>query len=391
MAKLSPPPPSDVWDDTIARLPGAHILQTAEWAQVKARVGWQAYHLLWCGSPQTPQLYINQWPEDIPVRAAALILQRSIALGGFSARLRVLYSPKGPLLDWEDPQLSRQVIADLQAFAKRQGAIFIKIDPDVRLSSRALASEEDISDASGRSIQEQLTAKGWIYSQDQIQFRNTALLDLTRDEDRILADMKPKTRYNIRLAERKGVTIRAGIPADYSLLYRMYAETSLRDRFAIRDEAYYQHVWHTFTRVDAPNKHTPHAQALIAEVDGAAVAALVLFLFAAKAWYLYGMSRDVHREKMPNYLLQWEAIRRAKTAGCQVYDLWGAPEVLNESDPLWGVYRFKEGLGSCLTRYLGAWDYPCQPVVYKLYTQTLPRLLNMLRRQGQARTREMVG
>jgi len=118
-------------------------------------------------------------------------------------------------------------------------------------------------------------------------------------------------------------------------------------------------------------------------VSGEPVAALFLFIFARKAWYLYGMSRQIHREKMPNYLLQWEAIRLSKSLGCQVYDLWGAPEVMDNTDPLWGVYRFKEGLGGNRIRFLGAWDYPVKPVLYKFYTQTMPGILNIMRRHGQ--------
>ena len=106
----------------------------------------------------------------------------------------------------------------------------------------------------------------------------------------------------------------------------------------IRDEAYYRAVWGGFIQAGL-------AEALVAEVDGEAVAALIVFRFAGTAWYLYGMSRLAHREKMPNALLQWEAIRRARTAGCLTYDLWGAPDEFSESDPMWGVFRFKEGLG----------------------------------------------
>jgi lipid II:glycine glycyltransferase (peptidoglycan interpeptide bridge formation enzyme) len=126
-------------------------------------------------------------------------------------------------------------------------------------------------------------------------------------------------------------------------------------------------------------------------VDGEAVAALIVFRFCGKAWYLYGMSRSLHREKMPNYLLQWEAMRRAKAAGCTVYDLWGAPEVFNESDPLWGVFRFKLGLGGVVHRTIGAWDLPIRPVLYRLYTHLLPRLLAIMRRRGQARTQQSIG
>jgi lipid II:glycine glycyltransferase (peptidoglycan interpeptide bridge formation enzyme) len=101
------------------------------------------------------------------------------------------------------------------------------------------------------------------------------------------------------------------------------------------------------------------------------------------------MSRQAHREKMPNYLLQWEAIRRAKAAGCTTYDLWGAPNVFSEDDPLLGVFRFKLGLGGSVVRTIGAWDFPVRPLAYKLYAQVLPRLLERMRRRGKAETRKV--
>ena len=110
---------------------------------------------------------------------------------------------------------------------------------------------------------------------------------------------------------------------------------------------------------------------------------MIIFRFAHRAWYLYGMSKRVHREKMPNYLLQWEAIKRAKEASYAVYDLWGAPNDFIEGDNLWGVYRFKQGLGAEVVRFFGAWDLPLNPVVYRLYTQMVPRLLALMRRRGK--------
>jgi peptidoglycan pentaglycine glycine transferase (the first glycine) len=171
----------------------------------------------------------------------------------------------------------------------------------------------------------------------------------------------------------------------------MYAETAIRDGFVIREEAYYKSVWGTFLRPDselASQKTLPVMEPLIAEVRNEPVAGLLLFRFASRAWYIYGMSRDLHREKMPNYLLQWEAIRRAKWAGCQLYDLWGAPDTFSEEDPMWGVFRFKEGLGGQVVRTLGAWDLPLRPGYYRLYTRILPRLLDLMRKRGKARTRE---
>jgi lipid II:glycine glycyltransferase (peptidoglycan interpeptide bridge formation enzyme) len=363
--------PVDDWNTQVARLPGCHFFQTTQWAQVKLRTGWQALYCTWRD-------------ESGRTAAAALVLIRALTFGGLSVPLRVMYLPKGPLLDWSDPSLARQVLEDLQSQARQRGAIFLKIDPDVRLGCGLPGEPDAREDPSGSALQERLGEAGWVYSGEQVQFRNTVLLDLTQSEDELLRRMKQKARYNIRLAERKGVTVRPGAPADFGLLYRMYAETSMRDGFVIRDESYYQHVWDTFMRAGM-------AEPLIAEVEGQPVAAVVIFRFAGKATYLYGMSRQEHREKMPNHLLQWEAIRRARQAGCQIYDLWGAPEVFDESDPLWGVYRFKEGLGGQIVRTLGAWDYPVWPWLYRIYTQTLPRLLAVMRRRGLQRTRNELG
>jgi lipid II:glycine glycyltransferase (peptidoglycan interpeptide bridge formation enzyme) len=132
------------------------------------------------------------------------------------------------------------------------------------------------------------------------------------------------------------------------------------------------------------------ATPLIAFVDGAPVAAVIIFHFAGKAWYLYGMSRVKHRDKMPNYLLQWEAILRAKADGCAIYDFWGAPDQFIETDSMWGVYRFKEGYGGDVTRYIGAWDFPVNKPFYKLYTQLLPKLLNLMRQKGARRLQQSV-
>jgi lipid II:glycine glycyltransferase (peptidoglycan interpeptide bridge formation enzyme) len=331
-----------------------------------------------------------------------MVLKRSIPVSGFAKKMCVLYVPKGPLMDWDDAALRARVLDDLQAFAKRQGAIFVKLDPDVALGAGVPRTEEVVEFIGGQEVKSELTRRGWEFSQDQIQFRNTVLVDLSPSEDEMLRRMKQKTRYNVRLAKKKGVTVRAGTAADFPLLYRMYAETSVRDGFLIRGEDYYQTVWRTFmgskvgkfegSQVSTSQlSNLPTCEPLIAEVDGQAVGAVSVFYFAGQAIYLFGMSRDEHREKMPNYLLQWEAMRRAKTLGCQIYNLWGAPNEFDESDELWGVFRFKEGLGGYVLRTVGAWDFPARPVMYKFYTQTLPKIMDVLRMRGKARTRKSLG
>ena len=385
------------WDRIVASFPDAHLLQTREWGQVKARFGWEPFYLLWMEEGEEARIFrdpLGTLPEEPAAQAAAMVLQRAIPIRGFAARLRILYIPKGPLLrNWGEATLRASVLRDLKELGRKQGAIFIKIDPDVCLGTgipSMIASDD--AGLGGQVIQE-MNQQGWRFSEEQVQFRNTVLLDLTLPEEVLLARMKQKTRYNIRLAARKGVRVRIGAINDLGLLYQMYAETSVRDGFVIRDEAYYRNLWETFiiSRQQSPTSDQPYARALLAEVAGEPVAAVWVFVFAGKAWYLFGMSRQAHREKMPNYLLQWEAMRLAKAEGCSVYDLWGAPDDFNESDPLWSVYRFKAGLGGEVVRHIGAWDLPLRPVYYQIYTQVIPRLLNLMRNRGKERVRQTIG
>ena len=396
MLPTNPPQVNPVqWNSAITGLPGAHVLQTWEWGKVKSQFGWQPHYLLWYRDNGEYTLLTNRFAgthKESRLAAAALTLQRNIRIGGFAHRMGVIYIPKGPLLDWSEAPLRHQVLKDLKAFAQKHSAIFIKIDPDLELGTgipdKPGANEHHL----GADVINDLQTDGWQFSEEQIQFRNTVIVNLEQSEEDLLANMKQKTRYNVNLAMRKGVTIRIGKPADIDMLMSMYAETSVRDGFVIRNDSYYRQVWNAFMfHQEAKRLDQPLAEALIAEVDGAPVAGVIIFRFAGKAWYLYGMSLLAHRDKMPNYLLQWEAIKRAKAAGCTNYDLWGAPDEFVETDPLWGVFRFKEGLGGTVHRYLGAWDLPLNRMLYKLYTKTLPGLLDIMRKHGKASTRQAIG
>ena len=377
---------SSNWNSIISKLPNPHFLQTYEWGQVKEKYGWEPLYAVW--TEERFSVISNQSTDNLSLInehciAAALILKRQIIRNGFAARLSVLYSPKGPLLNWTNESLRNRVLNDLQSFAKKQGAIFLKMDPDVVLGMGVPFSERDVPENSGQVLMSELKRRGWEYSSDQIQFRNTVIIDLNSSDEEMLGRMKQKTRYNIRLAEKKGVSLRIGILDDLPILYKMYAETSARDGFVIRDEGYYKTVWETFMRSNLPT-----CEPIIAEVDGEPVAAIFVFYFAGRAYYVYGMSRSIHREKMPTYLLQWEAMKRAKAKGCAMYDLWGAPEVFDESDSMWGVYRFKEGLGGQVVRTLGAWDFAPSPLWYKMYSEIIPRVLDVMRSRGRAKTRQ---
>jgi lipid II:glycine glycyltransferase (peptidoglycan interpeptide bridge formation enzyme) len=343
------------WQQALATMPNAHALQNWAWAAFKARWGWQ-------------MLPLRLGDVDRP-SAMAMVLKRKIPHLPYS----ILYVPKGPAFDYGDEQLRCMVLAELEKLATRERAIFIKIDPEV-IQSQGLEPEH-IS-LTGTQFVKELRARGWIFSDDQIQFRNTVELDLTQSEEELLAAMKPKTRYNINLATRKGVMVRDGTPEDFPMLAEMYRETAERDGFGIRPSTYYLDAWNSFYQAGM-------GHALIAEYEREPVAAVYLVKSGRKTIYMYGASGEKERNRMPNYLLQWEAIRWAKAQGCEIYDFWGAPDKFEESDRLWGVWRFKAGFNGKVVRHIGAWDFVARPFVYWLYTVAIPKYLNFLRNRNR--------
>jgi lipid II:glycine glycyltransferase (peptidoglycan interpeptide bridge formation enzyme) len=371
------------WNKIVANLPGSHLLQTSEWAQVKEIYGWQPLPFVWYDHQSDGTL------DGDKVIAAAMILKKEISYAGVSTRIGIFYSPKGPLLNWSDNAIRQRVLDDLENFTRQRAGIFMKIDPDLELGRGIPGSTEAIENGPGVGTVDELMQRGWRFSADQIQLRNTVMVGLSRSEEEIFARMKQKTRYNIRLASKKGVTVRHGTLEDLPMLYSMYAETSIRDGFVIRNQEYYARVWSEFMN-EKPLDYSPTAVPLIAEVGGEPVAAVFVYLFSERAYYIYGMSREVHREKMPNHLLQWEAMRYAKSMGCRQYDLWGAPDTFTEEDSMWGVYKFKEGLGGEVVRTLGAWDYAPHPLWYKLYSETMPRILSVMRNRGKRHTKHQL-
>ncbi|MEE8356301.1 MAG: peptidoglycan bridge formation glycyltransferase FemA/FemB family protein [Anaerolineales bacterium] len=376
--------PITTWNKILCTLSGSHLLQSSQWAEVKTRFGWQPSYLVWDQSDIDLELKVHSEDESReknPV-AAALILERKVFRG-----LSVMYVPKGPILqDWSDDQLRQRVLSDLENFAKESGAVHLKIDPDIVIGRGVPGEEDEELVPQGKHIQGELFARGWLFSSDQIQFRNTFLIDLQQEEDQLLNRMKSKTRYNIRLASRKGISIRYGDKTDLDYLYKMYAETSVRGGFTIRGEEYYNYLWQTFMGKDLDSEIDAIAQPIIADFDGKPVAAAVMFRFGGRAWYLHGMSLPEHSDKMATYLIQWEGMRWAKDNGCVSYDMWGAPDQFNSNDSMWGVYRFKRGFGGKVTRTIGAWDFPVKPILYRAYTRVLPVILSGMRKIGNRNT-----
>jgi lipid II:glycine glycyltransferase (peptidoglycan interpeptide bridge formation enzyme) len=351
----------ETWNTALGTLDGGHLLQSWQWGELKSKYGWKPARILWKDASQTP------------IAAAQLLFRTT------TGNLTIAYCPRGPILNWEDPVLYSRVLGDLADHASKHGAIFVKMDPEIPIGDGNETHDQDKT----KLLHESWLGLGWRESQEQIQFRNTFILNLDPDEDMLLANMKQKTRYNVRLSARKGVVIRRGGLEDIDLLYQMYAETSIRDGFVIRDSAYYRDAWGSFIQDGL-------AQPLIAEAEDEPVAAILIYRFGKTAYYLYGMSRALHRAKMPNHLLQWEAIRWAKEAGCLIYDFWGAPDRVDPSDSMYGVYRFKEGFGAQFVQTVGAWDFPIKSLQYQLYKNLLPSILSVMRSFGRARTRAQV-
>jgi lipid II:glycine glycyltransferase (peptidoglycan interpeptide bridge formation enzyme) len=318
---------TSAWSTFLQAYPESHLLQSTHWGNLKSAFGWSMQHVI---------------AGDL----GAQVLFRTLPLG-----LKLAYIPMGPLGDWL-PDL----IPTLDALCREHGAFMLKIEPDA------------ISDP---ALEKRLVEAGFHLSTQTIQPPRTILVDLWEDEETILACMKQKTRYNIRLAGRKGVTVRPW--DDIAGFAAMTQETAERDAFGAHNQAYFQKAYDLF-------HSTGLCELLVAEVEREPVAALMVFAQGQRAWYFYGASRDLHREKMPAYLLQWEAMRWAKAKGCKVYDLWGIPDANEEeleaqftkrSDGLWGVYRFKRGFGGQVTRTIGAWDRIYNPLKYRLYQLAL--------------------
>ncbi|HDQ73562.1 MAG TPA: peptidoglycan bridge formation glycyltransferase FemA/FemB family protein, partial [Chloroflexi bacterium] len=222
------------WNQALIQLPASHVLQTWEWGAFKGCYGWR------------PSRYL--YSLDGQVQAAASVLTRCLAPQLARWASGVMYVPKGPILDYQDARRLDGVLSHLERLARQERALFVKIDPDVRLESPG-----------GEAVVQALRRRGWRPSPEQIQFRNTMLVDLDRSLDDIMAAMKSKWRYNVRLAVRRGVTVRRGTREDLAPLYEMYVETSVRGGFVIRPRDYYLDAWTTFVEAGL-------AQPLIAEV-----------------------------------------------------------------------------------------------------------------------------
>ena len=335
----------------IAQHPKGHFLQLWEWGQVKNLTGWKPIRLV--------------LEKDGQIRAAMLILKRTLPIP--LVKRAIFYSPRGPVADQDNAEEHRLLFAAARQIARREGAIFVKIDPDIPAQNQNYAKM-----LSACGFQRQLSGLNF----EGVQPNYVMRLDLTPEPAELLADMHQKWRYNIKLAGRKGVTVtQAEERTDLEVFYSILEETAQRDHFLIRGYSYFESIWDHMIA-------NGYARIFLAHYQGEIVAGTLAFILGDKAWYLYGASSNRHRNVMPNYLLQWEMIRWAKAQGCTVYDFRGVSGDLDEENPLYGLYRFKKGFNGVLTKFVGEWDFVYRPVWYWLWTRMLPVYLG--RRRGLA-------
>lgn len=312
-----------------------HVLQTAAWGELKSAFGWEVERII--AGENGAQVLLR------------VLLPR---LGRLSPT--IAYIPRGPIgKDW------CALLPDLDALCAKRRVVLLKIEPDLW----------------EHEVKELPAAMKLKLSRHAIQPPRTIVVDISGTEESILAQMKQKTRYNIRVAEKNGVVVQP--TNDLSIFQALMEVTGERDGFGVHSLDYYQRVYQLFHIEDGDSAiDQPRCELLIASFEGQPLAGLMVFAYGKRSWYFYGASNDLHRNKMPTYLIQWEAIRWARRLGCTEYDLWGIPDedeavleahFTERHDGLWGVYRFKRGFGGKVLRAAGPYDRVMQPALYALY------------------------
>ncbi|NLG49507.1 MAG: peptidoglycan bridge formation glycyltransferase FemA/FemB family protein [Chloroflexi bacterium] len=330
-------PAPEAWDRLVAQDPRGHLLQTWAWGELKGAFGWSPVRLA--------------VEQDGALVAGAQVLYRKVG------PLSMAYIPKGPVFLADDPAVADALWQAVHRRSRRMGAVALKVEPEAR-------DEQQEQHAWFR-------AHGWGEAQP-IQPRRTVHVPLDAEEDAILARMKPKWRYNIRLSARKGVEVREVGEEGMPVFYALMQETGQRDRFAIHSLEYYRRALTLFAPLD-------RVRLYLAYYEEQPLAGLMAYAFNQQAYYMFGASSNERRELMPNHQLQWRAMQWAKAQGALLYDLWG----ITDEDPdsptadLEGVQRFKLGFGGEVVRYVGAYD--------RVYSRPLYALLNRLWAMRRAR------
>ena len=297
----------------------ANLLQTAYWAEVKSNFGWKAR-----------AFEFN--------KERVLLLCRELPFFGGLA-----YAPFGPGQEIAPDFFSKFAAGLARALAKN--TFLIQFDLPWEFSRKP-----------------ELNLNGLKKAAADIQVPTTVVADISKSEDDILAAMKSKTRYNIRLSAKKEVIIRQCGAEELDRWYEMYKITAIRDRISIHSFAYYKAVFSIAEKYD-----DIQIRLYLAEHEDDLLAGIIVVFYGDRATYLYGASSDKKRNLMPAYGLQWKAILDAKALGCKEYDFFGIPDSGDESDQMNGLYRFKTGFGGEIVYRPGCWDFPVMKLKYSLF------------------------
>ncbi|MBV9099704.1 MAG: peptidoglycan bridge formation glycyltransferase FemA/FemB family protein [Candidatus Dormibacteraeota bacterium] len=324
------------WDELVLANPdGGHILQTRAWGEFKRRHGW------------TP-LYVVA--DDGGHELAMLVLRRrALAAGG-----ELWYLPKGPgVVD------AAQLAAAIRQLRTAGSRVFgVKVEPEIGDSPVTVDA---------------LRQMGLRKSRRDVQItRATIIVDLAPDEDAILASFKPKTRYNIRLAARRGVSVEPAPATDANVdaMYELMAATRDRANFTLRPKDYFRGYWQL-------QEAAGQGQLFFARWEGTVLAGIYVTYLGAKGWYKDGGSMKEHAEVMAPHLLQWEVMRWLRQRGVRAYDLVAVPprSELHEGHPLYGLYRFKSGFNEDITEFVGTWDLVRDARRFALWDRVVERAL----------------
>lgn len=330
------------WNAFVAKDSNFALLQSWEWGEFKEKLGWMAFRVA---------VESNGCME-----AGAQMLIKPMLAG----RVSVAYVPRGPVGDWLNKETASCLLSELHRIARAHNAVFLKIEPPL------IADPE---------LDHLLRQYHFRPSDATNQPQATIILDLSLDQDKLLMQMRKKTRQYIRRAQKERITVSVGREQDLPAYYELMRRTGRREEFAARSWEYYREEWKTL----AANEE---CVLLLAHCDGRLVAARTAYRFGAHAAEFHAGSVDDAEGLHPNYLLVWEAMNWAKSQGCQTYDMWGVPndigeynldalESSNRTDGLWGVYRFKRGFSKNVVNYIGAYDLVYSPVLYALIANKL--------------------
>ena len=264
----------------------------------------------------------------------------------------IMYASRGPVCDIHDIAVMKQITDGAKELAKKYNAIVLRIEPDVLKSDKTF---RDIVTNLGYKIKDD--AKDF---KDEIQPRFVMQLNIkNKIEEEILAGFKQKWRYNVRLAQKKGVVIKEGKREDLKDFHKIMLTTGERDNFITRPLSYFEKMYDCL----GPD----HMKLLMAYYEDKPISGVIPIFYGNKTWYLYGASSNEHRNLMPNYLLQWEMIKMAIARHDDIYDFRGVVGNVEKTHPQYGLYRFKQGFGADLIEWIGEIYMPFKPITYKLY------------------------